>query len=183
MTRDRIARVVSLLALLAATPLAAQEVKSPGPPPPFFDLYPSFGLSVHQTPLTTTFAEVLPAALRLGVPVGNSGLEPWVGASIAHVRPKSFPCAQGETTCSSVEKRFLVGGAYRPRGLGGAYAGAGFGVRSFRGENAFGHSLLIGFAFPAARSFEPGFEFRSENYPNLGEVLIMAAVVRVSWPR
>ncbi len=183
MTRNRIARAVSLLVLLAAAPLAAQEPKPQAPPPPFFDLYPSFGLSVHQTPLTTSFAEVLPAALRVGVPVGNFGLEPWVGASVAHVRPSSFPCKQGETTCSATEKRFLLGAAYRPRGLGGAYAGAGFGVRSFRGENAFGHSLLIRFAFPAARSFEPGFEMRSENYPNLGEILIIAAMVRVSWPR
>ena len=188
MTRFRMPRPAALaglaLALLAGAPLAAQEqTRAPGPPLPLFELYPSFGLSVHQTPLTTNFADVLPVALRIGVPVGNLGIEPWVGGSVAHVRTKAIPCPQGQATCSSMETRFLAGAAYRPRGLGGAYAGAGFGVRSFRSKNAFGHSLVIGFAFPAARSFEPGFELRSENYPSLGEVLIMAAVVRLSWPR
>ncbi len=187
MTRHPIARASTLLALLTAAlapgtvRLAAQEPRPPEPPQPYVEFYPSFGLSVHQTPLTTTFAEVLPASLRMGVPIGHRGIEPWVGGAVAHVR---LACPSGETACSKMEERALVGLAYRPPGLGGAYAAAGGGVSVFRSKEQFAHSLLIGFAFPASRFVAPGFELRSEGYPGgLHELLIMAATMRLTVPR
>ncbi len=187
MTRLPIARVSTLLLLLAgalaprAPRVAAQEPRPPEPPQPYVELYPSVGLSVHQTPLTTTFAEVLPASVRLGVPIGHRGLEPWVGGAVAHVK---MACPTDQPTCSKQEERALVGLAYRPPGLGGAYLAAGGGARFFRGATGFAHTLLLGFAFPANRYIAPGFELRSEGYPGgLHELLIMAAMVRVSFPR
>jgi hypothetical protein len=187
MTRLPIARVSTLVALLAAalapggSRLAAQEPRPPEAPQPYVELYPSLGLSVHQTPLTTTFAEVLPASLRLGVPIGHRGIEPWIGGAVAHLK---LTCPADQPACSKQEERALVGLAYRPPGLGGVYAAAGGGVRIFRGTEGFAHTLLIGLAFPATRYVAPGFELRSEAYPGgLRELLIMAAVLRVSLPR
>lgn len=183
MTRSTIWQAAACAALvLAAVPLVlrAQEPERPArPAAPRLVLYPSVGLSLDQTPLTTKFAEVVPLALRVGVPVAR-GIEPWLGASVARVRTN---CPAGTPSCSNLEKRALVGLSYNPAVAGGAYVGAGLGVSSFRAKERFAHTFVLGLAFPASRYIAPGLEFRAENYEGFNELLMVSAVVRLSWPR
>ncbi len=182
MTRSSVVRAASAALLLAALPaiLSAQEPEHPSrAAAPRLVLYPSIGLSLDQTPLTTKFAEVIPVALRLGVPVARE-VEPWLGASVAHVR---MDCNAGSTSCSKLEKRALLGLSYNPAVVGGAYVGGGLGVSSFRGTDRFAHMFVLGLAFPASRYLAPGIELRAENYQGFNELLMVSAVVRLSWPR
>ena len=172
-------------AVLAALALfvfrgSAQAQRAPAPTP-LAIVDASVGFSLRETPLTFTVGDVLPASLRIRVPL-NYGIQPWLAGAVARVR--NLPCDSVGAGCSNVERRVLIGAMYQPsargEGRGGPYIGAGVGVREFRGSRGFAHSIVLGIPFAVDSPIAPSIELRSESYRGFGnELLIVAVGVRV----
>lgn len=169
--------LAALVLLAGATAARAQdEATAPRPRQPAVQLYATGGLSIHQNPLTTKFAEVLDVDGRIGVPIAY-GIQPWIGGALAHLRPT---CDAGQTqTCSNSESRLLGGLIYTPgiggddRGRGGAYFGAGLGTQSSGGQRNLAYSIVIGLPLGGSR-LAPLIELRAEKHQTVGDLLMIS---------
>jgi len=138
----------------------------------------SVGISLRETPLTFNVADVIPASLRLSVPL-NYGIEPWVAGAVAPVR--NVPCDSAGLGCANTERRVLLGVMYQSFGRGagrsgGPYLGVGLGVRQFRGQKDFAHSIVLGLPFDTGSPISPSLELRSESYRGFGNELLIVSI-------
>lgn len=158
------------------------QAQRAGSQPPYVIVDASVGISLRETPLTFTVADVVPASLRLSVPL-RYNIEPWVAGAVARLR--NVACDSAGVGCSSTEKRALIGVMYQTFGRGagrsgGPYLGVGLGVREFRGQKDFAHSIVLGLPFATESPVSPSIELRSESYRGFGnEMLIVAIGLRV----
>ena len=177
--------VSAALAALALLVLAGSGVAQRAPSSaPLVLVDASGGISLRETPLTFTLADVLTASLRVGVPL-RYGIEPWVAGALSRLR--NVPCDSVAPDCSDTERRLLVGAMYQPGGrgdregrVGGPYLGLGLGVRAFRGHEDLAHSIVLGLPLGGGSALAPALEFRSESYRGFtNELLIVAVGIRL----
>ena len=170
------------LILLAFGAISVRAQDSETPPPastPILHLYGTGGVSIHQNPLSTHFAEVLALDARLGVPL-TFGIEPWVGGTLARLRSG---CSE-DVTCPANEKRLLGGLIYQPggrdpRSRGGPYFGAGLGTQSAAGVQKLAYTIIIGLPLATSPVFSPLFELRAERHEGVGDLIMISGGVRV----
>ncbi len=137
------------------------------------------GVSLRQTLVNTTLADVWSGSLRAGVPL-RVGVEPWVAGAVAHLR--NVPCDSVSPNCSDTERRLMVGASWLPagrggeRGAGSPYVGLGIGARWFRGSTDFAHSIVLGLPVAGGSALAPVIELRSESYRGFNNDMLIIAV-------
>ncbi len=169
-----------ILALFLLTGAAAAQ-RAPAPIP-LAIVDGSVGISLSETPLTFSVGGVIPGSLRISVPL-RYGIQPWVAGAVAHMH--DVACDSIGPGCSNTEKRALIGASYQPGGrgmgrAGGPYIGVGLGVREYRGQKDFAHSIVLGLPFAIDSPLAPSIELRSESYRTFqNEILIVAVGFRL----
>lgn len=169
------ATAMAALALLAAAAGAAAQRRAA----PLLLVDATGGVSLRQTLINTTLADVWSGSLRAGVPL-RFGVEPWVAGAVAHLR--NVPCDSTAVDCSDTERRLLVGVSYLPGGRGGRrdagtpYVGLGLGARWFRGSADFAHSIVLGLPLGGSSALAPVIELRSESYRGFNNDMLIISV-------
>ncbi len=169
------------LATLALATLAGGAVAQRRPASlPWLLVDATGGVSLRQTLVNTTLADVWSGSLRAGVPL-HFGVEPWVAGALAHLKNQAA-CDAATVNCSAIERRLLVGASWLPGGRGGQrdarspYVGLGLGAAWYRGNTDFAHSIVLGLPIGGGSALSPVIELRSESYRGFSNDMLIIAV-------